>query len=69
MRHVGRRLSGAIVIASVVAAILLNALYTTWSIHAEFSKSCALIEAQAISKFYPPEFRRDFALLARQRGC
>ena len=69
MPNLSRRIAGSIVIACVVLAIGLNALYTTWSIHAEFSKSCALIEAQAVSHFYPPEFRRDFALLARQRGC
>jgi len=65
----GRRFAGAIVISSVVLAFILNALYTTWTVHAEFSKSCALIQAQATSTFYPPEFRHDFAVLARQRGC
>lgn len=60
----------AIVIAvSFAAALLLNAAYTTWALHTEFQKSCSLLHAQSASGAYPLDIRRDFAALARQRGC
>jgi hypothetical protein len=57
------------IVFCLVLALVLEALYTTWSVHNEFHQSCIALEAQAHSTFYPLALRKDFEALASQRGC
>lgn len=59
----------AITAASFALALLLNFAYTTWALNSEFRKSCSLLSAQSSSPAYPAAIRREFAVLAQQRGC